>query len=406
MSDNISFFRFQSNFSDRFISYILLICVAFIPLYSDFTWISTVIIIPLTFLYLFSRFGMVNFKLDKFLKRYIWIFIFSIIGSLNLISSENYFLEISRLIGVFLFMIIASLYIKKNSSNIWRLYIIIILKYIGMLAFTAYTGLETINIETRLETGREVGINANAYGYFAFLSLFIIGVFLNFKKSYLGYLFFFLILVSSLIINIYAASRSGLTFTLISSILILYFVNYKKNNFRKIRYPLIFITIIIFIFNNIETESYLITNRFTDFFETGEDQRLIIQNIGFDLFKNNLFGYGPGQFEVLLLQSKFQKIAAPHNSFLLMAVNHGIQGLLVFLSLFLIFMKDSLKLIRCKNLILMKYGYLFLGFAIMFFLYNFLYDFVLNLYIMIVFYLFYSHQKNLIDNLIRRNSNK
>ena len=289
MSDNISFFRFQSNFSDRFISYILLICVAFIPLYSDFTWISTVIIIPLTFLYLFSRFGMVNFKLDKFLKRYIWIFIFSIIGSLNLISSENYFLEISRLIGVFLFMIIASLYIKKNSSNIWRLYIIIILKYIGMLAFTAYTGLETINIETRLETGREVGINANAYGYFAFLSLFIIGVFLNFKKSYLGYLFFFLILVSSLIINIYAASRSGLTFTLISSILILYFVNYKKNNFRKIRYPLIFITIIIFIFNNIETESYLITNRFTDFFETGEDQRLIIQNIGFDLFKNNLF---------------------------------------------------------------------------------------------------------------------
>ena len=381
-------------------------CVAFIPLFKDFNWISTTIIIPLTFLYLFSKFGIVNFKLDKFLKRFIWIFIFSIISIFHVVSSGNYFYEISRLIGVFLFMIIASLYLKKNSSNIWRLYIIIILKYVGMLAFTAYVGLEIINLETRLETGKEVGINANAYGYFSFLSLFIVGVFLNFKKSYLGYLSFFLIFVSSIIINTYAASRSGLTFTLISFTLILYFLNYKKNNLSKLRYPIIFITLVIFILNNIDTESFLITNRFTDFFETGEDQRLTIQEIGFDFFKDNLFGYGPGQFEVMMLKSEFQKIAAPHNSFLLMAVNYGIQGLLVFLSLFLIFIKDSLKLIRSKNLILIKYGYLFLSFAILFFFYNFFYDFVLNLYIMIVFYLFYLHQKHLLDNLIRRNSNK
>ena len=190
-----------------------------------------------------------------------------------------------------------------------------------------------------------------------------------------------------------------MSFSILSIIFILYSINYKSFNFW---YIILFSVILFSILNiDIDFSDFSIYSRFNDFVESNEEARFIILNQGIKFFLENPFGHGGGQFEYLMLEySYFNKIAAAHNSFLSIAVNYGIQGLLVFLSLFYLYLKDSIKLIKGKKFIQKRYGMFFLSFLILFFSYNFFYDFIYNLYLMSMFILTYIHQRLIIKNLI------
>ena len=388
------------NFIDRVVFFCFFISLAILPLYSNLIWISTFIVLPLSFIYLITSNNSVKYSFEPFHKRLLLFFFFAIVSLIFVESLNDYIFEIKRLFGVLLMISICFMYIKRNPLNIYRFYFIILCKYIFMLIFTYKYGLDEIDFGNRLKSGEDVGINANAFGYFAFISLFIVGILLLLKKNIWTISIFILFFLTGIIINALAASRAGILFSFMSFILILNSVYYKKIYIKVFILLIISIPILNSSMSNFDFESLSIIGRFNNFLETSEDQRFEILQEGIGVFLNKPFGNGGGQFESLMLKSDFNKIAASHNSFMLILVNYGIHSLFIFLSLFLLSFRDSQKLIRGNDLSKNKFGLLFLSFFLLFFLYNLFYDFVLDLYIMLMFALVYMHQRLILKNII------
>jgi O-antigen ligase len=389
----------KSNFSDRIIFFGLFMSFSIIPLFNTFNWVISFVLLPLIFVYLIVKTKSLKFSLERFHKLFILLSLFSLASLIFVTSVPFYIIEIKRLFGVYIMISICFMYVKRNPSNIYSLYFILICKYIFMLIFTFKYGLDEINFEDRLNSGEIIGINANAFGYFAFISLFAAGIFTLLKKNILSISFFILIFLSAILITTIAASRAGLLFSFASFVLILNSIYYKKFSIRLAIILILCVYLLNNLMSNFDFESFSIFNRFTYFLESSEDQRLDIMREGIGFFLNKPFGNGGGQFEYLMLKSDFNKIAAAHNSFLLILVNYGIHGLLIFLILFSSCIRDSIKLIRSSDFSKNKFGVLFLSFFLLFFLYNMFYDFVLNLYVMLMFSTVYIHQRFILKNI-------
>lgn len=396
MSDKyLNYKPFRIGSKDRTIFIILFVCLAIIPLIPEYTWISTMLILPsLTIQLVFSNKN-IKIYLDKFIKIYLIIFVFAIISIINSHILSVYFAEIKQLLGVITIFIIAIYLLRRNINNIWLLYLILFSKFVIMLFYTYKSGIMIdIEIETsRLQSGAIIGINANAYGYFSFIALYILGVVMNISKKRILTVIFLIVLFVSIYINILAASRAGMLFSILSAIAVFLSLTFKSFKNLSIKLSIFLLFLYIILSTKIQIfENYHIFQRFNTFTQTGDDVRLNILQYGINLFINNPIGVGAGHFPIYMEKTSLGKIAASHNSFLLVGVNYGWFALFVFFYLFLYYFKNSLKLINNNNPIIKKYGVLFFSYGVLFLSYNIFYDMVLNLYIMLMFFLMNYHQ--------------
>lgn len=399
--NNIKYVPFQISKTDKFLHLLLFVCISVLPLFPKYTWISTIFLLPGLALLLMLKDKSIKLLQDNFFKRLFILFLFAILSLIWVNSLTAYFEEIKKLLGIIVICIIGVLILRRGMNNIWFLYFILLTKFVIMIYYTYKFGIIT-NFDaeaSRLESGTDVGINANAYGYFAFISLFALGMIMNENKNWIFKVLYIFVLSTSIYINILAASRAGLTFSVVSSIFIYLALTFKTWKVLFIKIGFLAILIGLFILPNISTfENLVIYQRFLFFGETGEDARLSILESGFSILISHPFGIGAGQFP-FYMEKTIGLFAAAHNSYLLIAANYGWIALIIYLAMFQYFIKNSFKILKNNNLLIIRYGILFLSFGVLFFMYNFFYDMILNLYIMFMFFLVYSHQSSLINGV-------
>jgi O-antigen ligase len=389
---------------DKFIHLLLFLCISVFPLFPEYTWLSTIILLPGLAFFLYHRDSSIELKIDIFFRRFIIIFLFAIISFLWSFSSFEYFKvsayfeETKKLLGVIVIFNISFFILRRNINNIWYLYLILFSKFLIMLYYTYNKGILSnfVAASGRINSGSEVGINANAYGYFAFISLFALGITINHNKNWIYKILFILVSLSSIFINTLAASRAGLFFTVLSVISIYLAVSFKSWKVLFFKIGIVLVLIAYFILSNISIfQDLLIFQRYTAFSESGEDVRVFILENGLNIVFNHPFGIGAGQFP-FSMEKLLGELAVPHNCYLLIAANYGWIPLLVYIGMFRYFIKNSFKILRSKNNLIIRYGLLFLSFVILFLGYNFFYDMILNLYVMLMFFILNYHQSYLI----------
>lgn len=384
-----NFFNRNYGFYDKLEFFLLLICLALLPLFQNFTWVSTLVILPfLSFYYLFrNKKSILTF--DFFLTRYILLFVFALFSIGIVRSTDLYITEVKRLLGVILMLIIAFFSIKRNFNNIWLFYIILLVKFILMIIYTYSFGtLLDVEMESyRIQSGAEVGINANQYGYFGFVALFAVGFIYHMKRSKSILLLFILIFTASLLMTIIAASRAGTIFTIMSLVMIYLSITYSN----KLNFIIKFVILSILLFLAVEFffqnfDSVMLVKRLLGFYDSIEDSRLTILNDGLDLFFDYpITGVGSGQFPDYVWG------AAPHNGFLLILINYGIFSLILYLSIFYKIFLASYNLIQNRTESKQQFGFLTFSYLMLFFMYHFFYDMPLNLYLMLMLFLVSLH---------------
>lgn len=402
MSKNkIKYVPFQISKTDKFLHLLLFVCISVLPLFPEYTWLSTMFLLPGIALFLFLQDKSIKLLQNKFFKRFFILFLFAILSLLWSNSLLAYFEEMKKVLGVIVICIIGVFILRRSINNIWYLYLILIAKFVIMIYFTYKFGkITNFDIEAdRLQSGADVGINANAYGYFAFISLFALGMIINENKSWIFKVLFIFVIVTSIYINVLAASRAGLIFSVLSSIFIYFALTFKTWKVLFIKIGLLVILSNLYILPKISTfENLVIYQRFLSFQETSEDARLSILESGFSILISHPFGVGAGQFP-LYMEKTIGLFAMPHNCYLLIATNYGWIALIIYLAMFQYCIKNSFKILKNNNLLIRRYGALFLSFGALFFIYNFFYDMILNMYIMFMFFLVCSHQSSIIDGI-------
>lgn len=388
---------------DKIISILLFISFAILPLYSDLIWISTNIILPVMAVsYLFSK----KFYLNNLLRALIVIYLFSLFSFFNLINFDAYLIEIKKLTGVLIASFVIFNFAKKSISNLFIVYYIFIIKFL-FIAIYSYLYMDMLSLDfeqERLSSGKELGINANAYGYFCFVALCFLTLILIVNKNLIHKFFLFTTFVLGLVTTLLAASRAGFSFLILTSFTSILILFWKE----KIKIFL-FILLVALSFSALDKKisfaNFYIFDRITNFTESGKDERTIILEEGLLVFLDYPFGIGAGQFPYYMLKSnQLNKIAVSHNSYLLLLVNYGLISMIAYLYIFYIIAKNSLILIKSKFIILKRYGLFFLFTIIYFFIYNLFYDMILDLYLFQFLTLVYIHQCFLIKNQSLANS--
>jgi O-antigen ligase len=396
-SDSLKIVSFKIDKIDKIVSLLLLFCFAIFPLFKDFTWISTNIILPIiAILYFFSK----EFFYNKLFGALIVIYLGSLFSIIHVQNFDAYFFELQKITGVFISSFIVFFFVRKNISNLFLVYYIFVLKFLIIIIFS-YFNLDLLLFDfenERLSSGKDIGINANVYGYFCFLALNFCGYILIINKNLIYKYLFLILTILGITATILAASRGGLIFVILISLTISITLYWKEK--RRIFLVLILLVLSISLLNKkITLTNFHIFERFENYTSTGEDERTVIVSEGLSIFLDNPLGVGGGQFQTYMLNSsKLNKLAVSHNSFLLLLVNYGLVSLIAYLYIFFILLKNSLILIKSKYVILKKYGFIFFFSVIYFFFYNFLYEMILDMYIFQFIILVYIHQKFLISN--------
>ena len=153
------------------------------------------------------------------------------------------------------------------------------------LSYYDYYGL-------RAQTGKVIKINANAFGYFGTLAIFSAALNFSIKKNLTNKVFLYFIIVLALFVNFYTASRAGLFFVFCAAAICSYLFENKLVLFVMIT---LLTVLLLEPFLNLVMDS-LVIQRFSFYFETGQDLRLIHIKDGISRVLEFPFGYGPGQF--------------------------------------------------------------------------------------------------------------
>ncbi len=230
-------------------------------------------------------------------------------------------------------------------------------------------------------------LNANIYSYFSYFANMSLFYLIQIKGKKLYMILSWICIVLGIYLSFITASRSGILFTFLISVIYWLFI------FNKLRVNAFFRTLIVmaiiaysikYIYG-IYDNSFLKT-RVTQSIESGDGRETLAKEAIMIFLQHPITGVGPGQF--FLYASN--KSSFSHNSFTEMAANTGIAGLLLLLFLFIQpFLKEFRnqhrgdKAIRKLNLL----------FFFSFILYNNFYVFYLTTYGMIFFFLVIMIQK-------------
>ena len=190
------------------------------------------------------------------------------------------------------------------------------------------------------------------------------GVYLKYKKYFIGVILLNLLFLSSLLT---AGSKSAF-FTLLILILVLVFYIIQKSSFFK-KIQLIFsislvFSIVSYVFYDLyEDEFFLFLQRFES--SRTADLRMDNWSRGFNLFMDNwLFGIGTKNYEPLM-KSKYTYLAdgssATHNMYLQVLYELGVFGFIPFIVVFKDILKRIISNSRNYIILLISVSYLFMG---------------------------------------------
>jgi O-antigen ligase len=186
------------------------------------------------------------------------------------------------------------------------------------------------------------------------------------------------LLLNNIIIFLIVASRAAVIGTIVSCFFILFFLN--KKLLIKFLFTLICTTLFLFLFPPIK-DFIQILIRAQDF-----SIREYLWDSGYEMFKDNLLtGLGPQMFKehfytyipssiISFWEMRFdlsEKNPHPHNFFLLMASENGILGIILGISIFILFFYMSIKVIKFtknadRELYIFSITFLAIGIAVLF----------------------------------------
>lgn len=306
--------------------------------------------------------------------------LFLIISVISIIfpNNKNYYLSLFGIVKICKYLLIVVLLCITNNFN--NLYSWMKLGFkIGLIVQTVIGYLFTFGgITIPFITGTSTGTIRNGYyrmfgtmeapGDFSLymiiiLIFFLVDFFVLKEKSSIIYL-----IISW--INLYFSGARAMT--ILSAIIIIGIIlySYRKNHIVKIITIIGTIFSIIYFINSEYYYEYFVRNNIFDMLST----RMVHWNVGIKLFSekfifgvglNNITYYIFNNFNELFLSVNYQNILADsmflqtapiHNSFLIVACEMGVLGLVAFLRIYIIALKKCILVIKKKNKDLYKFA--------------------------------------------------
>ena len=326
----------------------------------------SVVITTLILLLLFIKQYGFKYSIYPELPKEIFFFLFLLLFTLiiSVPNSSSFSLSLTAAIRLLVFFAICYLFYSFIADiSIIYLYIKALLISGFIISVSIYYDFFLEGFNFFLSSGilaRFTGIydNPNFVGLITMISTFLTISLLHIEKfkSNLNKTILYGLLLNNLLIFLIIASRAAVIGSILGCTFILFFLN------RKLLTKLYLISGgIILLFLSIPTvQNFLaVIIRFQDF-----SIRKYLWDAGYEIFKDNIFtGIGPSTFGqrfysyipssiISFFKMRFdlsEKNPHPHNFFLLMASENGILGLIMSISIFILFFYMGIKVIKIEK---------------------------------------------------------
>lgn len=364
---NFLLYKEKNNLDHVVFANVFLMCVAFIePAPSDLLFISLLIIFMKE-----KTFSKVKYQK---IRPIIWcLLLYLFVAVLSMLNVKDYYIGI-RYFVISCYLIIFCLLIffygdRKNYIPILRIYVIsctvaAIVGIIGYLGFFSQT--------LRFDDYRTKSLfkDPNVFGaYLIPAVILLVGdlqiqrlfsfkkkilkrpkLFKYFNEKVLCNIFLMTINITGIII---AFSR-GAWISLTAGIFILFLLNIKKFNIRKVNYKrfLIYFCVLVFMILfvwfgifGVETRTFFIQRLSLRPYDV---ERFGVQAMGIRAALDHVFGYGPGQFEGVIRQKIGVEYSA-HSLYVRVLLENGLIGFLLIMAAFLFIIVKLLQVRKLKS---------------------------------------------------------
>ena len=377
------------------ISYICIAFATYASLNENLNSIALFIAIPIAFCCCFL--GYDTLRCSKSMRVLLVLYLWMCVSYVFAINIEAANAEMQKLIGCFILSYTMASLAQKRRLIPW-LYII----YCLLLIFAWKYAKENIinDIIFGEERLNDDTLNANHFGYYTFYSTFcvyMIGEMVSstWLKRVINLLFFGTIILG-FYTAIFTASRQILIIQIPFFVLLLffrYFYNQKQTGYFRIIIVLAFALMATYAYNQYGHKIYnnsLLKERNNDTDEN--DDRVIVAKEALELFgEHPITGHGPGNARYVISRQVFT-----HNTFLELLVNGGIPALLIFSYLVIYYLKTQYRRWRItKN----KQFLIFIVFGVFWFIYQFLYVFYVDIWLISFFILVTTHSNTYYKNI-------
>jgi O-antigen ligase len=297
--------------------------------------------------------------------------------------------NLGKLFGVLLSIIIVLETVEYDSRFVqWYFWCFIVSFLIQAYSVYGHANSAAIQISSNWINREEYDLNANIYSYLAFTAN-ISALYLYEMHRKVKYFILYLGIFSiSLYVSFMTVSRSGFVFPVI--VLVLYFLIENLSNLKGLLkvggLAVVFSILSNFVIEQLYSNSYLAQRVARKSVEGDSRSDLAVEGLQV-FFDHPFFGVGPGQF----YRFSSDQTSFSHNSYIEMMATLGVMGFVVVIYLFGAPILHSLSNSISRNVAnprsrLHRYNLVFfLAFAI----YNNLYVFYLNTYMMMFFVLIY-----------------
>ena len=175
----------------------------------------------------------------------------------------------------------------------------------------------------------------NVFGPFLIPGVLILIEDIKARKIFGNHLFLYFSTLGLIILGVIFSFSRGAWVNLVVSLFIYYLLNFKKYPIKKI-----IILLLIIILCGYFVWFYILSDELKGFFlgrsslQGYDVDRFTAQRVGLSLASENIFGYGPGQYEWAVVKKMGMEFSA-HNLYIRLVLENGIIGFLSFLILFL-----------------------------------------------------------------------
>lgn len=346
--------------------------------------LSLYVIIPIMGIIVF----IINYKVyfsNKYIYLYLFLLLWMFITSLSAENTDQAFRQMTRMMSCYILAVISFYISSRNRNYVW-LYVLFIIYFVILIYTTSKN--EGFVIAQSANDREQFDTNANTYAYFLFYMSFALIMLLNIYKKgkiILGIIASIFIAILSIYLALVTASRQVLLIQIPFICLILLLIYFKPNPKNITLFILILAVVLIYglpIFNEYYSNSFLSVRSEE---ALTEDSRfyLIVKGLE-EGIKHPILGLGPNNFVL-----KYD--AYTHCSYTELFACSGLPALFLYLAIIYRFITKNIGMYRkTKD----KIFNLFVIFGLIFSLYNFLYVFVGNLWLMAFFYVILGHSEN------------
>lgn len=294
-------------------------------------------------------FGLVNgeLKLEKLREQFYSIILiagFLIINLLGMYNMQDHYQGI-KYFTITLYLLVFAfffyIYLKEERwINIFRAYIVstVFSALLGLIGYMGYFSHILMYDKYRMQ-----GLfkDPNVFGPFLVPSVIILLWDGKARKIFGDHIILYILSLGLVIMGIAFSFSRGAWANLLVSILTYYILNLKKYPIKKI--IIIFLIIILcsyfiwqYAFNEELREFFISRSTLQGY----DGDRFTSQKVGLSLATKKMFGYGPGQYELLVLKKMGMKLSA-HNLYIRLMLENGILAF-VFLLFFFLYILQKL----------------------------------------------------------------